>query len=129
MSKLFSFAGTCVVEGATVYKFANDANRAAVLTKLGATDVNIIQLPFAMGKEEAVEWLNGQGITATKAPRVAKVAKVKAPKIAKNATVTVKVKRVGDAPRKGQDPDQFTKQWFAKQEALVGDRFNAKTAA
>jgi hypothetical protein len=88
MSKTFSFAGTCVVDGATVYKFANDANRAAVLTKLGATDVNIIQLPFAMGKEEAVEWLNGQGITATKPARSAKPKSAKA----KTGTVTVRVK-------------------------------------
>jgi hypothetical protein len=88
MSKTFTFAGTCVVDGATVYKFANDANRAAVLTKLGATDVNIIQLPFGMGKEEAVEWLNGQGIVADKV-------KIRT----KPATVTVKIK----APAKFND--------------------------
>jgi hypothetical protein len=35
MSKLFAYAGTCVVNGATVYKFANDEGRAAVLAKLG----------------------------------------------------------------------------------------------
>jgi len=125
MSKLFSFAGTCVVEGATVYKFANDAGRAAVLTKLGAKDVRMIELPFAMGKEAAIDYLNAQGITATVAPRAAKPAKpAKAAK-----TATVKVKRVGDAPRRGQDPEQFIRQWFGKQEERVGDRFNAKTAA
>ena len=51
MSKLFAYAGTCVVNGATVYKFANDEGRAAVLAKLGATDVNMLKLPFSMGKE------------------------------------------------------------------------------
>ncbi len=69
MSKLFAFAGTCVVDGATVYKFANDANRAAVLTKLGATDVNIIALPKAMDKDAAVAYLAQVGITATKTAR------------------------------------------------------------
>lgn len=128
MSKLFSFAGTCVVEGATVYKFANDANRAAVLTKLGATDVRMIALPSAMSKEDAVAYLATQGMAADKTPPASKAAKpVKAAKTAK--TATVKVKRVGDAPRRGQDPEQFIRQWFGKQEALVGDRFAAKTAA
>ena len=81
MSKTFTFAGTCVVEGATVYKFANDANRAAVLTKLGATDVNIIALPNAMDKEAAVAFLATKGITAAKAPKVAKTATVAKPAI------------------------------------------------
>jgi hypothetical protein len=75
MSKTFTFAGNCVENGAVVYKFANDVNRAKALERFGCTDVNMIQLPFAMGKEEAVEWLNGQGMTATKAPRAAKAAK------------------------------------------------------
>jgi hypothetical protein len=93
MSKLFTFAGTCVVKGATVYKFANDANRAAVLTKLGATDVNIIALPYAMDKEAAVDYLGTQGITAGKMPRVAKTTtvaksaiKTKLPKVKTFAT-------------------------------------------
>ena len=64
MSKTFAFAGTCVVDSVTVYKFANDANRAAVLAKLGATDVNIIALPQAMNKDDAVAYLASQGITA-----------------------------------------------------------------
>ena len=99
MSKTFTHAGTCVVDGATVYKFANDANRAAVLTKLGATDVNIIQLPFAMGKEEAVEWLNGQGIVADKV-------KIRA----KSAAVTVKVKAKVKAPTLSGD-DAMREAW------------------
>lgn len=99
MSKTFTHAGTCVVDGATVYKFANDANRAAVLTKLGATDVNIIQLPFVMGKEEAVEWLNGQGIVADKVKTRARA-----------ATVTVKVKAKVKAPAQSGD-DAMRQAW------------------
>ena len=133
MSKLFSFAGTCVVDGKTVYKFANDANRAAVLTKLGATEVNMIALPFAMGKEAAVDYLGAQGITAGKMPRVAKTAtKAKSPRVAKTATIATpvtKTKRVGDKPRKGQDPEEFVRMWFAQKEARVGDRFYPKKAA
>lgn len=123
MSKLFAFAGTCVVDGATVYKFANDANRAAVLTKLGATDVNIIALPNPMDKDGAVAYLAQVGITAGKAPRVAKSAtKVKAPKVAKTTTVAKVAKRVGDKPRKGQTPEAFALEWFASKEAKVAEK-------
>ena len=128
MSKLFAYAGTCVVNGATVYKFANDANRAAVLTKLGATDVNMIALPFAMGKEAAVDYLTAQGMTAgwRRAAAVAKTApKAKAPKVAKAATVAVPVtksRRVGDKPRKGQSVEQFVDEWFADKEAKLAKK-------
>jgi len=123
MSKLFTFAGTCVVEGATVYKFANDANRAAVLTKLGATDVNIIALPFAMGKEAAVDYLGAQGITAgwRRAAKIAQPAKKAT--VAKTATVAKVAKRVGDKPRKNQSPEDFAIAWFADKEARVNAKF------
>ncbi len=133
MSKLFAYAGTCVVNGATVYKFANDANRAAVLAKLGATDVKMLELPEAMSKEDAIDFLATRGIAAGRAPRAAKTAKVakvaKTEKVAKIATPVAKAKRVGDAPRKGQDPEEFVRLWFAQKEAKVGDRFHAKKAA
>ena len=105
MSKTFTFAGTCTENGATVYKFANDANRAKALERFGCTDVNMIALPNAMDKEAAVAYLAQVGMTATKAPRVAKVAK-----------------RVGDKPRKGQTPEAFALEWFASKEAKVAEK-------
>jgi hypothetical protein len=116
MSKTFTFAGTCVENGATVYKFANDANRAKALERFGCTDINMIQLPFAMGKEEAVDWLNGQGITATKAVRAAKAAKpavvkVKAAKTTK--VVATKAKRVPKEYKEGMDAAKFFDTWMA----------------
>ena len=126
MSKLFAYAGTCVVNGATVYKFANDEGRAAVLAKLGATNVNMLKLPFTMGKEAAIDYLGAQGITAGKMPRVAKTAtQAKAPKVAKTTTVTVPVtksRRVGDKPRKGQSVEQFVDEWFADKEAKLAKK-------
>ena len=124
MSKLFTFAGTCVEKGATVYKFANDAKRAKVLERFGCTDVNMIELPFAMGKEAAVDYLGAQGITAGKMPRVAKAATIaKAPKVAKTTTVVKVAKRVGDKPRKGQTPETFALEWFASKEARTNAKF------
>jgi hypothetical protein len=124
MSKLFTFAGTCTEKGATVYKFANDAKRAKALERFGCTDVNMIELPFAMGKEAAVDYLGAQGITAGKMPRVAKAATVtKAPKVAKSKPVAQVAKRVGDKPRKGQTPEAFALEWFASKEALAKAKF------
>ena len=123
MSKLFTFAGTCTEKGATVYKFANDAKRAKVLERFGCTDVNMIELPFAMGKEAAVDYLGAQGITAGKMPRVTKTATVaKVAKVAKTATVVKTAKRVGDKPRKGQTPEAFALEWFASKEVKVAEK-------
>jgi hypothetical protein len=123
MSKLFTFAGTCTEKGVTVYKFANDAKRAKALERFGCTDVNMIELPFAMGKEAAVDYLGAQGITAGKMPRVAKTATVaKVAKVAKTATVVKTAKRVGDKPRKGQTPEAFALEWFASKEVKVAEK-------
>ena len=123
MSKLFTFAGTCTEKGATVYKFANDAKRAKALERFGCTDVNMIELPFAMGKEAAIDYLGAQGITAGKMPRVAKTATVaKVAKVAKTATVAKVAKRVGDKPRKGQTPEAFALEWFASKESKVAEK-------
>lgn len=84
MSKLFTFAGTCTENNATVYKFANDAKRAKALERFGCTNVNMIELPKAMDKDAAIAYLAQVGMTASKAPRVAKTAKP-----AKTATVKV----------------------------------------
>ena len=121
MSKLFAFAGTCVENGAVVYKFANDANRAKALERFGCTDVNMIELPEAMDKEAAVAFLATKGMTAGKAPRAAKAAKPVKAKVEKAAKAPVAkvAKRVGDKPRKGQTPEAFALEWFASKEAKV----------
>jgi len=124
MSKLFTFAGTCTENGAVVYKFANDAKRAKALERFGCTDVNMIELPEAMDKEAAVAYLAQVGMTATKAPRAAKVAKPAKAKVEKAAKAPVAkvAKRVGDKPRKGQTPEAFALEWFASKEAKVAEK-------
>lgn len=107
MSKLFTFAGTCVEKGAVVYKFANDAKRAKALERFGCTEVNMIALPEAMDKEAAVAYLAQVGITAAKAPRAAKT------KAAKPATVKVKgTKATKVVAAKGGD-DALKQEWAA----------------
>lgn len=91
----YSFAGTSVLKGELKVRFANSDARAKQLVKLGDTDVNIVQLPRAMDKAEAVAYLLESGfakdvlVRAVLEAEVAPKAKVKAPR-----TVKVRVKSV-----------------------------------
>ncbi len=106
MSKTFTFAGTCTENGATVYKFANDANRAKALERFGCTDVNMIALPNAMDKEAAVAYLAQVGMTATKPARAAKPATVKVKAANTTRVVATKAKAVTS--------DEVTKEAYAE---------------
>jgi hypothetical protein len=114
MSKTFTFAGTCVVDNVTVYKFANDANRAAVLAKLGATNINIVELPNAMDKEAAVAFLATKGIVADKAVKAAapKAVKVKAEKPVKAKLPKVVTPNPRGAEAAATNAEYFIKAWF-----------------
>ena len=63
--KLFSVAGTAKNPDGTVKaRFANDlVARIKILNKAGCTDVNLVELPRAMTKLEALQYLQEQGIT------------------------------------------------------------------
>ena len=63
--KLFTVAGTARNPDGTVKaRFANDlVARIKILNKAGCTDVNLVELPRAMTKVEALEFLQTQGIT------------------------------------------------------------------
>ena len=56
--KMFTVAGTSLLDGQVTYRFANNLNRAAVLKANGHTDIKLFQLPYAMSKEVATEWLS-----------------------------------------------------------------------
>ena len=106
MSKLFSFAGTCVENGATVYKFANDASRAKALERFGCTEINIVALPNAMDKDAAIAYLATVGMTAIKPARGAK-SKSAATKPAKAVAAKLpKVKTTGS--------DELTREAYAE---------------
>ena len=56
--KLFTVAGTATHKGVTKVRFANDlVARIKILSKAGATDVNLVELPRAMTKLEALQHL------------------------------------------------------------------------
>jgi hypothetical protein len=83
--KLFTVAGTAKNPNGTVKaRFANDlVARIKILNKAGCTDINLIELPRAMTKLEALQHLTQVGITegdagfavANKLAEKAKVAK------------------------------------------------------
>ena len=94
----YSFAGTSVLKGELKVRFANSDARAKQLAKLGDTDVNIVQLPHAMDKAEAVAYLLESGfakdilVRAALEAEVAPRAKAKAPRIVKVRVKSVKHK-------------------------------------
>ena len=57
MSKTFSHAGVSKLDGEFKVRFANDALRTKVLIKNGHTDIDILQLPHPMTKEDAIAHL------------------------------------------------------------------------
>jgi hypothetical protein len=111
--KTFTFAGTCTENGATVYKFANDAKRAKALERFGCTNVNMIELPAAMDKEAAVAYLAQVGMTATQAVKIAKTATVKVKASKQIQVIAKKVRRVPSELKAGMDPAEFAAKWFA----------------
>ena len=63
--KLFTVAGTATnPNGTAKARFANDlVARIKILNKAGCTDINLMELPKAMTKLEALQYLTEQGVT------------------------------------------------------------------
>jgi hypothetical protein len=53
----YTYSGTSTCKGITKVRFANDAMRVKVLAKTGHSNIDLIQLPDAMTKEQAVNYL------------------------------------------------------------------------
>jgi poly-D-alanine transfer protein DltD len=53
----YTYSGTSTCKGITKVRFANDAMRVKVLAKTGHSNIDLIALPDAMTKEEAVAYL------------------------------------------------------------------------
>ena len=57
MSKTFSHAGVSKLNGEFKVRYANDALRTKVLIKNGHTDIDILELPHPMAKEDVIAYL------------------------------------------------------------------------
>ena len=56
--KLFTVAGVSTLNGDTKPRFANDMTRVKILAKNGHEDIELVELPSAMTKVQAVEHLS-----------------------------------------------------------------------
>ena len=78
MSRTFTVAGTSNLNGVVTYRFASSTAKArkAVLERDNHTDVNLIDLPNPMSKDDAIAHLNSIGITAV-LPKTGRTPKAK----------------------------------------------------
>lgn len=88
--KLYTVAGTATHNGITKVRFANDlVARIKILTKAGATDINLVELPKPMSKLEALQYLQTLGITEGNAGFAVSNKLAEKTKVAKKAEVSV----------------------------------------
>ena len=88
--KLYTVAGTATHNGITKVRFANDlVARIKILTKAGATDINLVELPKPMSKLEALQHLQTLGITDGDAGFAVSNKLAEKTRVAKRAEVSV----------------------------------------
>jgi hypothetical protein len=92
VEKLFTVAGTATnADGTAKARFANDlVARIKILNKAGCTNINLQELPHAMTKLQALQFLQEQGQTGDAGYAVANKLAEKT-KLAKRGEVKVKV--------------------------------------
>jgi len=93
--KTFTVAGTAKNSDGTVKaRFANDlVARIKILNKAGCTDINLVELPQAMTKLEALQYLTEQGITEGDAGFAVANKLAEKAKVAKKGEVKVKASK------------------------------------
>ncbi len=112
--KLFTVAGTATHNGVTKARFANDlVARIKILNKAGATNINLVELPRAMTKLEALKYLSEQGITEGDAGYAVSAKLAEKTKIAKKGEVKVagvKASKVKAPAKKAVSAEQLLKE-------------------
>jgi len=89
--KLFTVAGTATnADGTVKARFANDlVARIKILNKAGCTNINLMELPQAMTKLQALQYLTEQGVAGDAGYAVANKLAEKT-RVAKKGEVKVK---------------------------------------
>ena len=102
LEKTFTVAGTATnADGTAKARFANDlVARIKILNKAGCTNINLQELPHAMTKLQALQFLQEQGQTGDAGYAVANKLAEKT-KIAKKGEVKVKATSVKSAAKAG----------------------------
>jgi hypothetical protein len=91
IEKVFTVAGTAKnADGTVKTRFANDlVARIKILNKAGCTDINLVELPQAMTKLEALQYLQSVGVTSGDAGFVVQAKLAEKSKVAKKGEVKV----------------------------------------
>ena len=99
--KLFTVAGTATnADGTVKVRFANDlVARIKILNKNRCTNINLVELPRAMTKLEALQHLQRVGITAGDAGFAVANKLAEKAKVAKKGEVKVKATKVVTASK------------------------------
>ena len=105
--KTFTVAGTAKNSDGTVKaRFANDlVARIKILNKAGCTDINLVELPRAMTKLEALQYLTELGVAGDAGYAVANKLAEKT-KLAKKGEVKVKATKAPAKAKKDVTPEQ-----------------------
>jgi hypothetical protein len=103
--KLFTVAGTAKNPNGTVKaRFANDlVARIKILNKAGCTDINLVELPRAMTKLEALQYLTELGITQGDAGFVVANKLAEKSRVAKRGEVKVQASKGAKAKSTKKD--------------------------
>ena len=107
--KTFTVAGTAInADGTVKARFANDlVARIKILNKAGCTEINLVELPRAMTKMEALQHLQGLGITEGDAGYVVANKLAERAKVAKKGEVKVSATGVKAKAKATVTPEQL----------------------
>jgi len=108
--KTFTVAGTATnADGTVKVRFANDlVARIKILNKAGCSNINLIELPQAMTKLQALKHLQEQGITAGDAGFAVANKLAEKSKVAKKGEVKVSGKAIKSAKADVATTDKAT---------------------
>lgn len=129
MEKTFKFAGVSTRNGVCKARFANDQMRVKVLAKTGSSDIDLIELEYAMTKADAIAFLlkinfdNGNA-TVRAALEEGLEKRVAVPKVAK----APKAKAAPKA-KKGPSMDAIKAKVAASKKAPVATKSKAQIEA
>mgnify|MGYP007014884092 FL=1 len=107
--KTFTVAGTAInADGTVKARFANDlVARIKILNKSGCTEINLVELPRAMTKMEALQHLQTLGVTEGDAGYVVANKLAERAKFAKKGEVKVAAKGVKAKATKSVTAEQL----------------------
>lgn len=103
-NKVFTVAGTATnPDGTTKARFANDlVARVKILTKAGCSNINLVELPRAMTKLEALEYMQSTGNFSGDAAYAISARAAEKSKAARKSEVKVTLKTGARASVKNQ---------------------------